>query len=376
MIRACEPFEVLHCDTVGPFPADKHGNKYVHAAVCGTLHFVEAEASPTNSAEDFARFLVKVCSRYGPPKVIRGDNGGEYISTLVRDLEQQLGIDWQPTLAYRPQANGVIERCNQEINRHLRTLAMQLHKRDNWSELLPLALRIINAQPHATTGVSPTELLYGNRVTPDRGLFRDTKPAKVQTVHDYVTDLATAQDELLAAAQLHSAKVHEARLRRANTESTPVYAPGDYVLLAYPGRAPTKLSPRWYGPMIVVDREGDNHYKCQDLTNKKMKTYHLERLKYFNAPEDMDLSEVLSLDDDEHVISHIVDHALHPDDDDLPDNYNFRVSWLGYGPEEDTWHFWPDVRSTEAMEAYLADHPQLCRKHRPFRLHHKKGSVE
>ena len=128
--------------------------------------------------------------------------------------------------------------------------------------------------------------------------------------------------------------------------------------------------------MVVLDQEKDNQYKCQDLATKKIKTYHLERLKLFNAPDGLDLSEVLSYDDDEHIVSHVVDHALHEDDEDFPDNYNFRVSWVGYGPEDDTWHFYPDIKSTSALEVYLADHPELRRKHRAFRLHHGKGSVE
>src|SRR6201994_3742949 len=78
-------------------------------------------------------------------------------------LYNQLGIDPSRTTAYHPQANGQVERKNQEVEAYL---CLFISKRqDDWVDLLPTAEFVINSRLNSATGHTPFELLYG--YTPD-----------------------------------------------------------------------------------------------------------------------------------------------------------------------------------------------------------------
>ena len=78
-------------------------------------------------------------------------------------LYKRLGIDAGLTTAYHPQANGQVERKNQEVEAYLRLFIGK--RQDDWVDLLPTAEFVINSQLNSATGHTPFELLYG--YTPD-----------------------------------------------------------------------------------------------------------------------------------------------------------------------------------------------------------------
>jgi len=59
--------------------------------------------------------------------------------------------------------------------------------------------------------------------------------------------------------------------------------------------------------------------------------------------------------DDFHVES-IVDHEGEGKD---PKKWKFRVRWLGYEPEDDTWLKWSAVKDLEALDTYSQANPHL-----------------
>ena len=81
----------------------------------------------------------------------------------MRALYKRLGIDTGLTTAYHPQANGQVERKNQEVEAYLRLFIGK--RQDDWVDLLPTAEFVINSRLNSATGHTPFELLYG--YTPD-----------------------------------------------------------------------------------------------------------------------------------------------------------------------------------------------------------------
>lgn len=56
---------------------------------------------------------------------------------------------------------------NKEVMRHVRAIVFDSRIQSKWSIAVPLAQRIINTSVHATTGVSPAQLIFGNAVDLD-----------------------------------------------------------------------------------------------------------------------------------------------------------------------------------------------------------------
>ena len=68
-------------------------------------------------------------------------------------------------------------------------------------------------------------------------------------------------------------------------------------------------------------------------------------MRAFRHPKVMTTEEVAALaatDSDEFHVESIVDHEYAGKD---PKKWKFRVRWLGYEPEDDTWFKWSAVRT-------------------------------
>jgi transposase InsO family protein len=68
----------------------------------------------------------------------------------MRALLKRLGIDAGLTTAYHPQANGQVERKNQEVEAYLRLFIDK--RQDDWVDLLPTAEFVINSRLNSATG--------------------------------------------------------------------------------------------------------------------------------------------------------------------------------------------------------------------------------
>ena len=67
-----------------------------------------------------AECLSKHLGRFGAPYQLRSDNGQHFIADLIRVFLLLTGVKHCLTLASSKVENAIVERCNKEINRHLR----------------------------------------------------------------------------------------------------------------------------------------------------------------------------------------------------------------------------------------------------------------
>ena len=114
---------------------------------------------------------------FGRPKSIRSDGGSQFANHIVEGLLKLMGINKHTSLAYRPQANGLVERCIKEVVKHLRYIILERRVQENWSTYLPMVQRIINATVHSGIGVAPAKLVFGGMVDMDRCLVPDKVPS-------------------------------------------------------------------------------------------------------------------------------------------------------------------------------------------------------
>ena len=206
-------------------------------------------------------------------------------------------------------------------------------------------------------------MLFGDFLTVDRGLlieFEDpsTISEKSISVSDYLSQLNQQLYHIISASNEYLNKRWNII---DNKEGDKQFNQGDYVLVSYPTRRPSKLSAKYRGPMIVVERSR-NKYKCIDVLSNVVSEYDVSRLFLFRDTSVLDLpikdvARDLNLNDrEEFEIEAIVDHlGSHKD----KRNLQFRIRWLGYGPNEDTWMYYRKVKEFAALDDYLETHPEL-----------------
>jgi hypothetical protein len=162
-IESRYPFEVVGLDAIGPInPTSRNGNRYILTAVDYFTKWPIARATRDIKTETVIEFLLQdVVSMYGVPRKIITDRGSDFTSDLAEAFFAKLGINHAATTAYRPQANGQVERLNQTLKKQLTHLT---NGRDDWDEQLWKALLAIRTMTNASTKQTPSKLLYGTEM--------------------------------------------------------------------------------------------------------------------------------------------------------------------------------------------------------------------
>jgi hypothetical protein len=129
------------------------------------------------------------------------------------------------------------------------------------------------------------------------------------------------------------------------------------VLSEYPdnpirrGSPDNKLLTPLKGPFEVISYDGPT-YHLQDLTTRKLITTHVKNLRQFNYDaEIVDPVQIANRDRGEFKVDKIVDHEPHR----YKSHMRFLTRWEGYGPEEDLWLPWSELRDNVALHKYLFD---------------------
>jgi transposase InsO family protein len=108
-------FTHIHVDIVGPLPAATCGSRYLFTVVDRSSRWLEALPMRVAAASCTDALIAGWISRYGVPAQLTSDRGTQFTSAIWDALCQQLGIQHQPTTAFHPQANGMVERCHRRL---------------------------------------------------------------------------------------------------------------------------------------------------------------------------------------------------------------------------------------------------------------------
>jgi hypothetical protein len=64
--------------------------------------------------------------------------------------------------------NGIVERRNKEIMRHLRNIIFDKRIASKWSKYCPIVKRILNTSKNSATGLTLAEIVFPNGIQLDR----------------------------------------------------------------------------------------------------------------------------------------------------------------------------------------------------------------
>jgi hypothetical protein len=351
--------EKVSIDTMGPFPVDVHGNIYVIVIIDCFSRYVELFPAADCTAEAATQAITAHVAWSSVPKVILSDNGPQYANKVIDLLGDLLQIDLSKTTPYSHEENGIVERANKEVLRHLRNILFDRDLKQDWSPCLPLVQRIMNATVHSATGVAPASI-----ITPaldlNKGIMfphKDRSVASIQTISAFISTLQERQALVIRLAQKtlsdRSEKNKNKRKRTDDEHPVTAYPPGSYVLVAYPAdtRAP-KLSMPLKGSYQVVGHT-EHQYQLRDLVTGKLLRRHVKLLRAYQPTEGTPL-EIARRDMDFYLVEKIISHR---GTKSRKNDMTFRVRWLGYGPEHDSMAAsWRDLRTNFVLHEYLRTH--------------------
>lgn len=345
-------FEELSIDFIGPLPRDEVGNAFIFNAACSSIRYCELFAVEAETAIIAAHCLLSVTCRYGCFRRIRSDRGSHFVNEVIEEFLRLFQIQSVVTLAYRPQANGLIERNGGEVMRHLRAITVDKNLRPLWSVVLPMVMRIINKSYKQSIGATPHRLMHWAPTDLDRGMFdpfgMELPIPPLQT--EYVTALEKAYGEILDATSLHI--LHEQEMVAARYVGTipTEFPPGSFVLVSYTSRAPSKLHCRWQGPFEVMSRERNNVI-VRDLTSDNRHEFDVSRLRVFLVSPTCDPKVLAAADLGELEVSEVLDHRGSVRQ---RAELQFLLRW---SDGEETWEPWEQVKKLSLIDQYILAHP-------------------
>ena len=353
------PMEILNIDYLGPFPEDEYGNTQVLTIIDTFSRAVGLYAVPNLEARHTARMLVRHVGIFGCPSQIVSDRGTHFTADIIRELMVLFGVDHHLTVAASKQENAAVENANKRTQEHLRSMLFDNRIIARWSDVLPLVQRIMMAEPNEVIGVSPAQLLFGNAIQLDRGIFLPRLPSEgVEAeiaLSDWADRMVAAQRTLLDTAQKLQREKDQSHMAQQPPGIITTFAVGAYVLVSYnpqsmQGKPPTKFHPRLKGPYRVANVRGDI-YACQNLVTDDLEDYHVTRLREFRYDERFDDPRDIALrDKDEYFVEKILAHR---GDIGRLKTLTFHVKWRGYDESFNSWEPWKNLRETEMLHRYL-----------------------
>lgn len=148
--RANELLERIHSDVCGPISIPSFtGKKYFVTFIddFSRKMFVYTMHSKSEVYSKFVEFKNAAENQLNRKiKMLRSDNGKEYVNDQFKKLCLSSGIKHQKSVPYSPQQNGLAERANRTLIECM-LLDMNLNKK-LWAEALYAATEIINAMPN------------------------------------------------------------------------------------------------------------------------------------------------------------------------------------------------------------------------------------
>ncbi|KAH9457475.1 hypothetical protein Pst134EA_033061 [Puccinia striiformis f. sp. tritici] len=199
-------------------------------------------------------FRKNVFRLHGLPDKIVSDRGSTFVSSIWKCLMVLLNIRSALSTAYHPQTDGQTERMNQVLEDYLRHFCS--YYQDNWDKCLDMAEFSINNVDSASLGESPFFFCNGHH--PKFNIL--TASIGRKPLDEFLVDLQLVQETAMEC--LIQARTRQAKYYNANKKESPVYEPGQEVLLLRKfiktRRLNSKLDYRYLGPFKVDKMIGKN----------------------------------------------------------------------------------------------------------------------
>ena len=202
------PFDRVGVDVI-QFTKSYQGNQYAVVFVDYLTKWPEVFAVPDQTSLTIARLLVeRLVSRHGVPRELLSDRGAAFLSKLMHEVYNLMGIHKANTTAYHPQTDGLVERFNRTL---ISMLAKTVEKSGrDWDVQLPYVLFAYRTSLQESTRESPFYLLYGrDPQLPTEEALSPRQSRDLVNLDDYKSQLSIGLSSAWSLAQTQVRKAQQ-----------------------------------------------------------------------------------------------------------------------------------------------------------------------
>ena len=176
ILAPARPFHTLSLDFILALPVSVPDR--FDCALPVTDKFTKAVTIiPGNSKWTGPQWAVALLDRlhlilWGVPQALISDRDAKFTGDMWRTMLDRLGVRLIFTTAWHPSADGASERTNQTVEIALRYYLASLDDHRQWPTILPRLSAALSNSTSRGTGLTATQILYGNRVKEGLDLAR------------------------------------------------------------------------------------------------------------------------------------------------------------------------------------------------------------
>jgi len=292
-------------------------------------------------------FVREVWTLHGLPKRIVPDRDTVFMSSFWSEVMRLLEVELDKSSTYHPQTAGQTELVNQILEHYLLTYCMW--DQDDWVDLLPFAEFCYNNNVHTATKQTLFFAAYHQHPENNFKNRRDNRtesnnPEAVKTVED-LDAMREAMRENMKAAQTWMPKYYNQKV----DNKEPQFKVGDWVMDNAKNiktkRPSKKVDYKLWGKFEIEKPCGTNAYrlKLPPLSSKIDPVFHVSLLEPYRRNtipgRRSSTSPPVDLEQQEYVIEKIKTTFI------KGGQVKYLVSWKGYGPDEDTWEPYENLKA-------------------------------
>ena len=280
-------FSLVCYDLAGPFlPITPRGNRYALIIADHFTHWPEFVALPNIEAVTIANALIDHwCCRYGIPERFHSDGASNVHGTVIRELNNYLGINKSKSSRLHPQGDGLSEAFVKQMKS---CIQKQVNKHgSDWDVYLQPTAFAIRSNTTYNSKYSPSELMLGAKLTQpvDRFVSTSAIPMSYNTKQagDFAKKIKQRLDDSNDIVQHNLAKSrHNMKVQYDKSVKGPSLKNGQHVMLWKPYKK-SNLSrcfqPNWDGPWVIESFTGPTNCKIVKLGSEEKKNVHINQLK-------------------------------------------------------------------------------------------------
>jgi len=258
-VKPNEKMHTWHIDHAGPLVAS-HGKTQILVIIDSFSKYVKfCSLNKKKTSEDSIKALKEVFKDLGKPKRIIADRGLAFQSATFKQFLQESGIELHLVATGIPRGNGQVERVMRTMFNMMRATLNQRDEKQ-WVNELPKIEDDYNALVNKTTGVTPYELMFGEK----------TRLKAVQDMLKEVPKRDTINVEQEKTVNKRLEDMRQDIIRRMNkNRKTRSFQVGDQVLIEESQIGGGKLKARYKGPFEILTCLPNDRYALKKINGQK-----------------------------------------------------------------------------------------------------------